>query len=509
MEERVRGHDPQLKQLRSCPPAAILALLLLVLSPPLWSYRLPWNSVNSGGRPGAVPGYLLNGSVGQQVQGVGSATGLLGTWGFWYNLQAPSHEDVWSPGPNVPMGNRSKDVWDGGALAYVAMPSGIEHIYAFKGNKTCEFHRYNVASEDWSTLETIPVSRHPGDSVMVDRGAALVGISGTAAAVYAVKGDRSLEFWKYRPGTPSPWVRLKDVPRGGSVIQEGAGLAAVRIGDTTWIYLLKASGTREFYRYNTQRPNALWQTMADAPLGMSGQPFSSGCCLTSDGASTIYALKGKRNEFYAYDVVTNTWSTLENLPLRGRDTIPRLADDGDGLAYQDGTIYALKGGSTREFWGYTRSSGWVQEADMPPGGGMPVHFGGALVASPGRLFALKGNHTLEFWSYGPDIDSDGDIAGPSPSSQGSTANLLSGFSLSVTPNPAHGQATIAYSVPKSTAFSVKLHDVSGRQVALLAQGRASQGVSSMEFPASNLPRGIYMLRLETADQKLTRKLILN
>jgi hypothetical protein len=265
-------------------------------------------------------------------------------------------------------------------------------------------------------------------------------------AVYALKGNSTLEFWRYEPSDRSdesdgsdmsyPWQQLADVPAGAKPVKEGSGLAAVQAGDTSFVYLLKGSGTTEFYRHNTV--NNTWQAMADAPLGVSGKTFKNGSCITYDGVNTIYALKGSYNEFFLYDVAGDAWSVRTAMPFIGRSGKKKKAKDGgclaavqsakckmqnakspdDGSRTTDagggaegvtpqssifnlqssirpsplerhqqasiaspGAVYCLKGGNTQEFWVYRPSSGdWAQYEDMPIGGGKKVKGGGCLAA---------------------------------------------------------------------------------------------------------------------------------
>ena len=100
--------------------------------------------------------------------------------------------------------------------------------------------------------------------------------------------------------------RRRPAVRGTS--REGTGAVAVTEGGVNYIYLLKGSGTFEFYRYNVSA-NA-WETMPSAPLG-GGRPFKTGSALAYDGADAIYGLKGNYNEFFGYNVASRFWQPLE------------------------------------------------------------------------------------------------------------------------------------------------------------------------------------------------------
>jgi len=86
------------------------------------------------------------------------------------------------------------------------------------------------------------------------------------------------------------------------------------------------------------------------------------------------------------------------------------------------------------------------------------------------------------------------------------------YSLRVAPNPFVGKATISYSLPAPANVSLKLYDVTGSLVSVLASGRCSAGRHSVSIcnPQSGrrMAQGVYLLRLETGGQETTKKLIL-
>ena len=237
---------------------------------------------------------------------------------------------------------------------------------------------------------------------MVKKGAAMAEADNV---VYAAKGNNTTEWWAYAP-TPNAWSQLPDVPMA---LKQGTGAATVMVGDTACVYVLMGDNTFSFYRYNTLRAANPWDKMADAPAGLSGKAYKKGSCLAAaqsyssygSDSSCVYALKGTYNEFYRYNVATNTWTTLPPLPLIGNSGTKKKAGDGTSLACLNGTVYCLKGNNTLEYWTYTPDSSWGQAEDMLIGLGRNVKAGGALVAAWANLYALKGNNTFEFYVYNP------------------------------------------------------------------------------------------------------------
>jgi len=76
--------------------------------------------------------------------------------------------------------------------------------------------------------------------------------------------------------------------------------------------------------------------------------------------------------------------------------------------------------------------------------------------------------------------------------------------LSVTPNPTTGIARVSYSAPGAAGGTLRLCDVTGRQVHLSYGLRTSP----LRLDLRAIPEGVYLLRLESADSSATRKLVI-
>jgi hypothetical protein len=200
------------------------------------------------------------------------------------------------------------------------------------------------------------------------------------------------------------------------------------------------------------------------------------------------------------------------MPLTGSQGRKR-AKQGAGLAAHAGTVYALKGGNTTEFWSYAVAAAQWTEADAMPAGGSNrrVKGGGSLVYAepPNTVFALKGNNTSEFWSY--PLASDLAARGPDPNQSSGAAKPGSEFTLLCAPNPCRSAADVSYSLPAEGPALLTLHDAVGRLRSVITQGCLPAGRYSVPISAADLrlPRGVYLLRLEAAERRLTRKLIIN
>jgi hypothetical protein len=458
----------------------------------------------------SCPGYVTK-TVGPIAVAPGRATRIV--------VLLSVGNDAWARQADLPEGGKGKNVKDGGALAGGA-PAGNDTgmVFAFKGNNRCEFYRYNTLTNTWIARESIPAYNRLGRKKAVRKGASLA--FGTNGRVYATKGNNSLEFWEYSPGTgglgSGVWAQKADVPPGAKTCKEGVSAVAVSEAGTSYIYLLKGSGTFEFYRYNADAD--AWDTsLPTAPAGTSGKPYKNGSCLAYDGGDTIYALKGSANEFFAYSISGRNWVNKDPLPLIGASGRKKKVKDGAGMACYRQTVYALKGGNTDEFWMFDCASRKWSEQTQLPAGAKRVKGGGALTFSDAdkSLYAFRGNNSREYWKYGP-IAADGSrlTAGSQPEEvQVSSLSVIRNPSLRVAPNPSSGTASISYSLPKSGVVSLKLYDVAGKLVKTLVSGRRSAGghsirISDLGLGASRLGSALYLLRYEAGEYRATEKLVI-
>jgi len=79
----------------------------------------------------------------------------------------------------------------------------------------------------------------------------------------------------------------------------------------------------------------------------------------------------------------------------------------------------------------------------------------------------------------------------------------------VWPNPATEQVSMSYVLPRDAEVRLSIHDVQGREVARLADGRAAAGSYAAEWKSgANIAAGIYFARLEAEGTVRTRKIVI-
>jgi uncharacterized delta-60 repeat protein len=76
------------------------------------------------------------------------------------------------------------------------------------------------------------------------------------------------------------------------------------------------------------------------------------------------------------------------------------------------------------------------------------------------------------------------------------------------PNPFNPETRIRFDLPVSGKVSLKVYNILGRQVMTLANGAFTAGSHEVTFDGANLPSGIYIYRLQTANFSSNRKMML-
>lgn len=91
----------------------------------------------------------------------------------------------------------------------------------------------------------------------------------------------------------------------------------------------------------------------------------------------------------------------------------------------------------------------------------------------------------------------------------SESQTVSDFSLEQNyPNPFNPATQIRYTVSQQGLVKLTVYDLLGHAVASLVDTHQPAGVYSVQFNASDLASGVYLYKLETGSQVLTRKMIL-
>ena len=76
------------------------------------------------------------------------------------------------------------------------------------------------------------------------------------------------------------------------------------------------------------------------------------------------------------------------------------------------------------------------------------------------------------------------------------------------PNPFNPSTIIRFAVPEKSQVKLALYDILGRELEVIFNDELNPGVTEVEFNGSNLPSGIYLVRMEANNYQKTIKLTL-
>ena len=76
------------------------------------------------------------------------------------------------------------------------------------------------------------------------------------------------------------------------------------------------------------------------------------------------------------------------------------------------------------------------------------------------------------------------------------------------PNPFNPTTKISFSLQQKSQIKLKVFDVLGREIQILADGVYEAGKHEVEFNATNLPSGVYFYNLTTGSNSITKKMLL-
>ena len=76
------------------------------------------------------------------------------------------------------------------------------------------------------------------------------------------------------------------------------------------------------------------------------------------------------------------------------------------------------------------------------------------------------------------------------------------------PNPFNPNTIIQFALPKRSQVSLKIFDLSGREITTLVDQKLQPGEYKIEFEAVGLASGVYVYRIKTDEFEQTKKLTL-
>jgi hypothetical protein len=433
----------------------------------------------------------------------------------------PPPPGPWEPMADIPSSPSGKNPKYGSCMAGL---NATGKLYFLKASKSPDFYAYTPEPSPglgtWEQLTAMPLGdKATGDGKDPKRGAAIAAYE--PKTLYVARGNNTYGFWKFEASADTNetlgWTKLQNIPPGAKKVKYGTGLAPVTKGGNDYLFCMKGAKTTEFYLFDLTT-NA-WSTPLKAPAtGPSGKiGYKKGSCLAYDGSEWVYVLKGYYGDFFRYNVEMDSWDDLSQYNYKlmlNREGKKKKPKDGAALVYNDDNVYMLKGGNTNEVWRYSvASDSWTQMDEtwdiLPGASGKKVKDGGAMVSFGLAFYASKGRNTPEFYKHCPPTFAIASTPATPTENEGAMGKKLATgeFKLLIAPNPAINVTAVRYNLPVAGPVTFKLYNVTGALVKSYANTTPTKdGVLMLD--TKTLPSGVYILRFNSGDIRVTRKLVL-
>ncbi len=134
--------------------------------------------------------------------------------------------------------------WDRKARHGTGLAASGSRMFCIKGG-TDEFYEYVAGGDSWLARHPLLLSGSGGRLTRCRKGAALA--ADATGGIYAFKGGRTSEFWRYEVARDT-WIQLEDIPASNSRkrVHDGGSLAC--LGNR--VYALKGGGSSEFWCFD-------------------------------------------------------------------------------------------------------------------------------------------------------------------------------------------------------------------------------------------------------------------
>jgi photosystem II stability/assembly factor-like uncharacterized protein len=230
---------------------------------------------------------------------------------------------------------------------------------------------------------------------------------------------------------------------------------------------------------------------------------------TSDAASGMYAAK-IRNYVTASDTVSgrinsgNNYNSKFKVSARHQSLtgyFKYFPDNNDSL-----TIMVMMYKNNVQI-----GTGYLQHSTTEPGYKtffIPINYAGpsdipdsASISIQTYNFRARGNSVV----YIDNLNFDGWLAGIE---KPIVANPTSDIEFNVFPNPIIDRATITFSLNEKSSVQIRIMDISGRQVALIADSHYTAGDHIIDFSGAGLKKGLYICVINTDKKIFSKKIII-
>lgn len=284
----------------------------------------------------------------------------------------------------------------GGAMVYVPTQTGCSDaggcIFAMRGGTSTDFQRLDINANTWAAVPptVLPMASMTGASFAYNGN----------GVIYYLPGNSSSLAYKYTIAT-NAWTRLSDLDVGGS-----ANNTMTYVPTGTYcsapggcLYVVQGASSHFIKGTINNAGSVSWSYVMNAP----GPVYDGGSMIYNNGY--IYLLRGNTTTMFArYDVLNNTWTTLESAPGQRYN----LGSNSVTVNATTGVIYALRhADSALMTFDISRGSWNTSTPGIPYFSTTSGYNGGITVFDPKGagtaddvLYVSRGNGYADFWQYG-------------------------------------------------------------------------------------------------------------
>ena len=347
-----------------------------------------------------------------------------------------------------------------------------------------DFWEWDQASNTWTQIANFPGTARDGAAGFS------IGKKG-----YVVTGDTSKELWEWDGDTTSPnyntWKRKANFP--GTVRTAAVAFSIGKKG-----YIGTGNYTQDLWEWDGDTASPTYNTWTrKADFGGGYRGWATGFSIGKKGyIGTGTDGSYYKKDFWEWDADTasatyNTWSRKADVPGGARI-------DAVGFSIGNNGYIAMgldSDGFTnlQDFWQWNPSNNsWVQKLDYA--GATRQSTVGFSIENKGYIGTGSNNNATgikDFWEYCDTLCSDG------------INELSNALNIFVFPNPASD--VIEVNALQETVSSIEIYNLLGEKVYTESNNKQQ---TIIKIDVSNIPKGVYILKITINNNLLNKKIII-